>query len=80
MLAAAPPDDHVLNLLLLVLKPANRVAELTAAYEAACAKQPGNEALAQGLFTCHARCVCDVVVRARARGFATRSGGVALMS
>ena len=57
LLAAAPPDDHVLNMLLLVLKPANRVRDLAAAYEAAVAKQPGNEDLLHGLFACHARCV-----------------------
>jgi hypothetical protein len=44
-------------MLLLVLKPANRVGELAAAYEAAVMKQPGNEDLLHGLFACHARCV-----------------------
>lgn len=56
LLAAAPPDDHVLNMTLLVLKPADRVADLLPAYEAALAKQPGNEELLHGLFACHARC------------------------
>jgi hypothetical protein len=55
VLAAAPPDDHALNMLLLVLKPADRVHDITAAYEAACSKQPGNEDLLQGLFACHVR-------------------------
>lgn len=57
VLAAAPPDDHVLNMLLLVLKPAQRAADLTAAYEAACSKQPNNQDLLEGLFACHVRCV-----------------------
>lgn len=56
VLAAAPPDDHVLNMLLLVLKPANRTADLLPAYEAAFAKAPHNEELAAGLFACHVRC------------------------
>jgi hypothetical protein len=55
VLAAAPPDDHVLNMLLLVLKPANKMAALLPAYEAACSKDPGNEELMQGLFACHVR-------------------------
>lgn len=42
-------------MLLLVLKPANRVSELLHAYEAACSKDPGNEELMQGLFACHVR-------------------------
>ena len=57
VLAAAPPDDHVLNMLLLVLKPANRVQDVLPAYEAACSKQPKNEDLLQGLFACHVRWV-----------------------
>lgn len=55
VLAAAPADDHVLNMLLLVLKPAGRARDLTPAYEAACSKQPKNEDLLQGLFSCHVR-------------------------
>ncbi|KAF6259405.1 hypothetical protein COO60DRAFT_1626075 [Scenedesmus sp. NREL 46B-D3] len=55
VLASAPPDDHVLNMLLLVLKPANRMAVLLPAYEAACSKAPGDEELLQGLFACHVR-------------------------
>jgi hypothetical protein len=57
VLAAAPPDDHTLNMLLLVLKPARKTADVLAAYEAACSKQPNNEELLQGLFACHVRCV-----------------------
>lgn len=45
----------MLNMLLLVLKPANRVQDVTAAYESACNKQPNNEDLLQGLFACHVR-------------------------
>eukprot|EP00879_Flechtneria_rotunda_P031357 GHRR01034248.1.p1 GENE.GHRR01034248.1~~GHRR01034248.1.p1 ORF type:complete len:433 (+),score=157.77 GHRR01034248.1:1526-2824(+) len=56
VLAAAPPDDHTLNMLLLVLKPANRIAELLPAYQAACAKASQNEELLQGLFACNVRC------------------------
>lgn len=55
VLAAAPPDDHVLNMLLLVLKPANKMPALLPAYEAACSKAPGDEELMQGLFGCHVR-------------------------
>jgi len=55
VLAAAPADDHVLNMLLLVLKPAGRARDVTPAYEAACSKQPNNEELLQGLFSCHVR-------------------------
>jgi hypothetical protein len=55
VLEAAPADDHCLNMLLLVLKPANRTADLTAAYEAACNKQPNSEDLLEGLFGCHVR-------------------------
>jgi hypothetical protein len=61
VLAAAPPDDHVLNMLLLVLKPANKMTALLPAYEAACSKEPGNEELLQGLFACHVRWVPNVV-------------------
>ena len=66
MLAAAPPDDHTLNMLLLVLKPAKKAAELAAAYEAACSKQPGNEDLLQGLFACHVRWAHAAAVAAAA--------------
>jgi hypothetical protein len=55
VLAAAPADDHVLNMLLLVLKPAGRMHDLLAAYEAALSKDPTNEELALGLFACHVR-------------------------
>lgn len=56
VLTLAPPDDHVLNMLLLVLKPAKRAADLQRAYEAACSKDPNNAELLQGLFGCHVRC------------------------
>eukprot|EP00878_Enallax_costatus_P012918 GHUV01013490.1.p1 GENE.GHUV01013490.1~~GHUV01013490.1.p1 ORF type:complete len:462 (+),score=166.78 GHUV01013490.1:239-1624(+) len=55
ILSLAPPDDHVLNMLLLVLKPAKRAADLQQAYETACSKEPNNTELLQGLFGCHVR-------------------------
>jgi hypothetical protein len=61
VLAAAPPDEHVLNMLLLVLKPANKMAALLPAYEAACSKAPGDEELTQGLFACHVRWAIDLL-------------------
>lgn len=75
MLAAAPPDDHVLNMLLLVLKPAQRAADLTAAYEAACSKQPNNQDLLEGLFACHVRCV--VLLQQHISNARTRSDSLA---
>jgi len=60
VLADGLADDHLLHLCGLVLKPADRLEPLTAAYEAAAAAEPGSEELAVGVFTCHVR-------RARAR-------------
>lgn len=50
LLAEAPPDDHALNTLALVLKPAGRLADLGPAFERAAAKDPADESLAKGVF------------------------------
>jgi hypothetical protein len=49
LLAEAPPDDHALGTLALVLKPAGRIAELGAAFERAAAKDPADESLARSV-------------------------------
>lgn len=56
LLAAVPTDDSVLNTLTYVLRPVGRLRELTPAYEAAVAKEPGNQELLQGLFGSYVRC------------------------
>ena len=48
-------EDHVLNTLALVLKPAGRVRELATAAEAAAAQNPRNEDLLRGCFQCYLR-------------------------
>lgn len=69
LLALTPTDDAVLHTLSYVLRPANRLGDLTAAYERAAGKGAAGEEVLVGLFGCYvrcARCVCARRVRARA--------------
>jgi hypothetical protein len=55
VLSGVPTDDSVLHTLTYVLRPTGRLGHLTAAYERAAAKAPGNEDLLVGLFGSYVR-------------------------
>ena len=53
----APTEEHVLHTVRLVYGRANRVAEVTAMYQAAAAAAPDRPELLEGVFAAHIRCI-----------------------
>jgi hypothetical protein len=51
----APTEEHVLHTVRLVYGRANRVAEVTAMYQAAAAAAPDRPELLEGVFAAHIR-------------------------
>eukprot|EP00873_Tetraselmis_striata_P024799 jgi/Tetstr1/445063/TSEL_032868.t1 len=54
--AGKPSDDHLLNTMALVYKPAGEMGKMAEAYEAAAAAAPGDEDLQRQVFGMHIRC------------------------
>lgn len=57
VISEVPLDDHVLATLTVVLKSEDKLHLATQMFENACEREPQNEELALGLFTCYIRWV-----------------------